>query len=331
MSGPFSPPEGDGRGPGSGLVVGLWSLVGGAVALSLGLTGRLVDRVDDIAAVTVVGAVVGAVAGYGAYTLERRQSRSRPGLVDVRGRIHRPARAWVMAVPVALGALALLWLVVVASVWQGSAVPGGLFLLLALGAFAALRPLWLSQRLAQALEDVERGQTRQAAVALASIAAAWWATNAARDVATLNLGFLALRQRQLDKAEALFRRAAQRRVRGHALTALALVLVARSALHDADVTLREAMKSRRGRVAQAEIDGVRMVLLLRREGAAAVVELGQRLRTPEAGALFLGTLAVAYDQVGRASDAEEVLAGGVLEALASRGLDALLPELSSMV
>jgi ATP/maltotriose-dependent transcriptional regulator MalT len=160
-------------------------------------------------------------------------------------------------------------------------------------------------------------------------AAPWWTANV-RSMAALNLGFIALTQQRLDDAAHWYNRANRGRDRALACTGLALVRALQGDSDEAERQLTRAGKSGEGRHAQAEIDGVRLLVALRRDGAEEAARLGDRLRNPNSGGLFLGLLACAHARQGNEASAKEVLEEHAAREMIDSVFGDVVPELREL-
>lgn len=324
MSDPFAPPEdAPSTGGATGVIAG-WMVAFGALGAALGAFLVMADVAENLATIAIPMAGIGAVAGLLAHRVEGQRAAKRTAVVDSRGRSIRPLGTWLTALPLAVGALSLMALVIVGSLYSQSRGVGVGFLLLSLGLGALFRPLYASNRLRRAVESASRGERADAA--LEQVATAWWSTASTRAQAALNLGLLALRRGELERAGQWYAMVQSGRAVGFASTGLALVYVASERFDEAEGALREAAVSAAGRHVQGELDGVRLLLVLRRDGAEDALELGGRLAPASPGALFVGALAVAHLDLGQHDEAMTLLDTGA-EAIRGSGLAYLLPEL----
>jgi tetratricopeptide (TPR) repeat protein len=327
---PFAPPEDVRTGAGASGVAAGWMLAFGALGSAIGSVLVIVGAAGHIAVAAVPLAVVGAVVGMLAHRVEFARASGRTAVIDARGRAVQPLGTWLVAVPLAIGAASLLALVVVGSVYSQSRGIGAGFLLLSMGLAALFRPLYATSRLRGAVEAASRGEQR-AEAELTTLAAAWWSPKNARAQAALNLGLLALRRREFDRAARWYAMVQSGRAAGFAATGLALVYVGLERFEEAEGALREAATSAAGRHIQGELDGVRLLLVLRRDGHVDALELAGRLAPPAPGALYTGALAAALVSAGRDDEAMTLMEDGGAAALETSGLAHLLPELDGAV
>jgi Flp pilus assembly protein TadD len=314
---------------GLALTASAWAMAGAALGTAIGATLHLLDIVPEVVPIGLATALIAGILGVVAWTLERRASRGRPEVLDGHGRHARPFGVWLLALPLALGVGSLLALVVIGTVHTGSVEVGVAFGVVALG-FAALgRPLVVSHLLGNAVQAAVTGDRVRAERVWGRLARAWWVTRSGRDQAALNLGLLSLQGGDLDQAEHWYRLPRSPRAGAFAAAGLALVLVLRGRLEEAEALLVRA--SAGGRATQSEVDGVRLLLVLRRDGPGEARALGERLFGPDAGLLFLGVLATARRGDGDPAGAAQLWAVGLGEALARSPLTGVVPELTELM
>jgi hypothetical protein len=328
---PFAPPA-DVDDPSSRwfLVVVAWLLAGATAGTAVGVSLHLFGVFPGVMAPIgmVSGIALGVVGGI-AYRMERAWSSNRPLIIDGRGRLGRPLHVGLFALPSLVALPSLLWLVVVGSVSAQSAVPGIAFGMAAVALVWGLRKLVSKHVLTRALEELESGQSTAAVRRLGGLWGGWWATRAARDVASLNLGLLAVRDHDLDGAVRWYERVPGRSAAfPHAAVGLAFVRVAMNQLPQAEELLHLAL-SRGGRVIHDEVDEVRLLLVMRRDGASAARELGERILGPSSGAMFRGLLAVARRRDGDPGAASELHDASV-DDMAER-MRGIVPELADVI
>ena len=92
-----------------------------------------------------------------------------------------------------------------------------------------------------------------------------------------------------------------------------------------DRAIAEALSSTAGRSIQAEVDGVRLLLVFRRDGATEALELARRLGDAGQGLVFEATTVAALVE-SAAIDAKESRVVEVRQSLVQAGLDHLFPE-----
>jgi tetratricopeptide (TPR) repeat protein len=234
----------------------------------------------------------------------------------------------VFVAPVVVGVAGLLWLVVVASVRAGSLAPGVGFLVAGLGLLAVVRPLVTREVVTRALEALGRGDLDAAERGLRRIAGSRLASRASRAGASLNLALLALHRGDVDDAERWYVAAGAGAGAPWAATGLALCAVLRGRYDDAEQHLADAIARGRDRGVLREVDGVRALMVLRRDGAEAAAELGDRLISPEAGLLLRGVVAAARRRLGDSEGADVALGGLGRDDLVASGLAVAVPEIA---
>ena len=307
---PFAPPE-EGRDDLSAgaVVVGIWAFAGASIGTATGATLEVLGMVSGVASIGILTGGLSGFVGFFAFLLERRLSHQRPAVADSRGRMRRPMRGWIYGMPLFFLVAGLMVLVVIGSVRSASVIPGLLFLVAAVGLMWFGRPLLSSSRLTQALQAAESGDPESAVHQLEDLHKAWWATRSGRNHARLNLGFFALQRGALDEAASWYLLATTGASAGFSASGLALIRVLQGKFAEAESCLASAAGSRAGKALQGEIDGVRLLLILRKDGPEAARELGDRLTGPGMGSLFLGILAAAHRQTGDLEGATRVLDG----------------------
>jgi hypothetical protein len=249
-------------------------------------------------------------------------------LADGRHQLRHHGDAWVVVIPLILAGLGFLSLVVLATVQSTSPLLGGGFLAAALLAFGFTRPVWTRMRLARAAEAQSLGNREKARKAWKSLVKNPLCTRPGRVQAHLNLGLAELINGDLATAEHHYAQVSRGHAAPFAQTGTALVRVLKADYSGAEAAIGAASSATRA--VQGEVDGVRLLLTLRRDGTASAIELGERLRNPASGSLFLGVLAAAYRAASRAQDADDVLTDEVEQAVVSSGLDHVIPELKTL-
>ena len=328
----FAPPEEKsaprGRSP---IPVGLvWSMAGAACGVAVGAWAQVLGLQRNVVPAGIGGAVILFFLGIAAFGIERRRSLAHKELLDGRGRLVRPLAAWLITIPMALGASGFLAFVVVAWLRTGSVTPILLFVLVMIAMLGVSRPVIGSRSLAKAVEALESGRMADAQSRLLAIEAAPWWTRNVRAMAALNLGFLALIQGRLDDAGTWYARANLGRERALARTGLALVRALQDKHVEAEEHLTAAGRTGEGRHAQAEIDGVRLLVVLRRDGPHEARRLGDRLMNPASGGLFLAILASARNRSGDVGGAREMLDEPGAREMVDSGFGDLIPELTEL-
>ena len=112
---------------------------------------------------------------------------------------------------------------------------------------------------------------------------------------------------------------------GFASASRALALVAMGDFQSAETAIADALSSPAGRSVQTEVDGVRLLLVFRRDGAVDALELARRLGDAGQGMVFEATTVAALVDAGRIPPADaRVLKAR--ESLHRAGLQHLFPE-----
>ncbi len=305
-------------------VVAAWAMAGATVGTGAGALLQLTGQIPSAAPPGLAAACAGAVLGIGAWLVDRRASAGRTAVVDGKGRWTRPASAWLMALPLAAGALGISSLVVLGTVRSGALEYGFAFLAILFALLWFTRPIYSHSKVGTAVALAQSGDVDAARRAFLAVADGWWITATARAMAQLNLGLLALQDGDLVMAERWYRLPAKGKTGAFAASGLALVHVLNGRYELAQDTLHKAT-SLGGASLQVEVDGVRLLLVLEREGPEAAYELGERLLAPNSGGLFCAALAVARHQTGRREEARELVDAGVGDAILASGIDRWVP------
>lgn len=329
---PFAPP--DERSTDSGLspavVAGAWAMAGAAFGTALGAVLKSSGVIDTLVPVGLGGALFAGIVGSILFKYERASAATRPAMVDARGRVFRPVAAWVLGLPITAGGLGFLLLVILAALKTGSLVLAALCVgvIFAMGAVA--RPILGSRALHSAVLAIESGQPEEARKRLEAIDRAIWAPEPVRRMAAVNLGLLSLSEGDLDDAAEWYLHAGAGRSRALASTGLALVRVLQDRLEEAEQLLAGAAVGAEGRSAQAELDGVRLLLTLRRDGPDEARKFGERIAGPGAGGLFLAVLAAARWKAGDRTGAQALMRDHAVDDTLQSGFGQVIPELQEL-
>lgn len=326
MDDPFAPPD---HAPGGDatmgvVVVGTWGLAGACLGAALG--GAL-GAPAPVVPLGLGGGAGLALLGAVAFLLERRAAARRRALVDSRGRLVRPLSTWLHAVPIALGGLGVAILVALWSAHTGSMAPMAALVAVAVVFAVVVRPMLARRALTSAVVAIEHGETERARRALEGLERGLLPTRPVREMARLNLGLLAIHSGDLDDGAVWFQRAGGS---AHAATGLALIRAVQGVFPEAEALIGVATRAKDARHAQAEIDGVRLLLVLRRDGAAEARRVGERLNGPGAGAFFHAVLAAAREGDGDHAGANELLGDEAVRATIDAGVGGVVPELQAL-
>ena len=312
----FKPPEEeDDDASGALMAVLAWLVAGGAVGVSVGFTLDLMGWRAGAPVLAALGGGLFAVLGFLAWILERIQARKLVAVADVRGRLRRRRSFWLVAVPIALMIVGLVWMVIVGSVRAESLWAGVGFGGIAMGLTILFVPLWGQHLLGRGVESATMGDTDEARASLGRVSRGWWYGRLPRSIATLNLGYVELEAGQLDKALVCFESVRHERVEAQARVGQALCLVKKGLWERAEAALQAAYLPTGGRPKQHELDGVRLLLLLHRDGSEVAREVGEPLLTGQVGELFRGVLASARRSCGDGVGAQELLDDAVIQTL----------------
>jgi hypothetical protein len=332
---PFAPPEDadktEGDGISGAIVVAAWGVAGAAFGTAAGSWLHLFGLVSSTMIIGLGCAFSCAIAGGIAFRAERARSKARPQLIDARGRLVRPLSDWLFTIPTAVGALGFLALALIAVLRTGTFAPAGLLLVVIVASALMMRPLLGAGRLRRAVEAIEAGELKEARTRLEAIDRSPIWTAKVRSMAALNLGLLSLTEGSLDEAAAWYDRAGAESGRGLAASGLALVRTLQDRYPEAQALLASAASTPDGRAAQAEIDGVRLLLAFRRDGAGEARELGARLQGPGNGGLFLSVLALARYKTGDETGARELVETPAVDETIRGGIGEVVPELKELL
>ncbi|MCB9674260.1 MAG: hypothetical protein H6737_04035 [Alphaproteobacteria bacterium] len=329
----FAPPsEAPARTPLAGTVLLAWMMSGGVIGLAAGLTSQVLGFDPRVATPLGIGSIAAmTIAGGIALQVERARAKHRPAVLSERGRHERPLHAALFAIPMAFAVPALVALVVVGSVATSSLVPAVLFGTGGFGLGWAARRVASSHTLTAALEALETGDTARARELLQRLEVGWMSTRAGRTTARLNLGMLALSEGDLDGAARYYETIASEPGRSFARAGLALVRVLQDRLEEAEAAVLDAMGAEQAHGVQGQIDTVRLLLVLRKDGDQAARAMGEQLLTMEAGELFRGVLALLRRRAGDAAGAGELADAHTLQALEESGWAGVIPEISELL
>ena len=312
--------------PSVGYVIAAWvpalGVVGTAVGTFLQITGQASAVGPSGLRFAGLGLLLGAVAG----VLNQRAAAKRPALPDGRGALRQHGDAWVLVAPLAIASLGFLALVVLATIQASSPLLGGGFVAAALLCAGFIRPVWTRMRLARAAEAMSVGNRGDAKTSWNSLVRNVLCTRPGRIQAHINLGLAAVVDGDLDAAQHHYSQVIQGQAAAFAQTGLALVRTLKGDYSEAESALSAA--SGASRAVQSEVDGVRALLVLRRDGPAAAVRLAESIQSPTSGSMLLGVLATAYAQVGRQQESDALWDDGVHAAVVASGLDRTIVELS---
>jgi hypothetical protein len=333
MSSAFEAPgeEEPGERP-SGLapVLAAWMTSGAILGLAGGLTAQLVG----LSSATPVPIAIFAgttLAGATAWGLERRWARDRPAILDARGRLQRPPHAALYAVPLLLAVPGMATLLVVATVAMGSTLPAFVFGIGGFGLGWASRRLLASHQITAALQALEAGDLQAAVLGLETLERGWLSTRRGRTLARLNLGMLALTAGDLDRAKRFYGLVAEPVARPMADTGLALIGVLEDRYDDAERLVHEALVGPGVDLVQGQLDAVRLLLTLRKDGAAAARSLGEQLDHDGAGELFQGIFAWSLLQTGAVADARARMDVRLRSTLEESGWRTVVPEVADLL
>jgi len=328
---PFAPPREATEGS-TALLVALtvWLVAGACVGLAIGVFVEINGVLPAVLPASAAGAGLFGVAGVGAARLERRMSERRTAVVDARGTMQRPVAGWVTGVPLGLVVASCAALVVLGTVRADSMVPGVAFGLIAVGVATLFVPLASRQAIARAVEAVEQGRHDEARARFLAIAGRPWVGESRRSLARLNLGLLALIDGDLQDAMRWYDQVRHPRITPFAPSGTALPAVLAGDYAKAEDRLGRAMTGAT-RAVQGEVDGVRALLVLERDGPAEALDLCERISGGPVGALFLGVMAAAKAGVGDRAGAEAILTPDVRASLLASGIGQRVPALAALL
>ena len=257
--------------PSIGFAIAAWVPAFGVLGTALGTLLQLTGQAESVGVVAVrvagLGLLMGAVAGW----FDQRKALTRPPLADGRHQLRHHGDAWVVVTPLILAGFGFLSLVVLATVQSTSPMLGGGFFAAAVLAFGFTRPVWTRMRLARAAEAQSLGNREQARLAWKSLVKNPLCTKPGRVQAHLNLGLAELVNGQLAAAEHHYAQVSRGHAAPFAQTGTALVRVLKGDYSGAESAIGAASSATRA--VQGEVDGVRLLLTLRRDGHDAAIEL----------------------------------------------------------
>lgn len=306
-------------------VIAAWVPAMGVLGTAVGTLLQITGSVGSVAPTALRAAGIGLVLGAVAGMVNQRRASRRPPLPDGRGVLRHHGDAWVLVAPLVIASVGFLGLVVLATVQASSALLGGGFLAASLMSAGFVRPVWTKMRLARAAEAMSVGDRGRARTAWLSLTRHVLCTRPGRIQAHINLGLSSVVNGDLDAATHHYSQVIRGQAAPFAQTGLALVRTLKGDYSEAEAALSAASSATRA--VQGEVDGVRLLLVLRRDGPAAAVRLGESIRSPASGSLFLGILATAYRGVGRVEESEAIWSDGVEDSVRSSGLDRTIREL----
>lgn len=328
----FAPPDEVAVERGSSLPIAMfWAMGGTALGAAVGAWLQIFGQLHTLVGPAFGGGISFFFLGLISHRAERHWAMSRKQMLDGRGRLVRPMAAWLMMLPMTLGALGFLGLVVVAALRSGSTSPLLVFVIAAIGFIGVSRPVLGGRSLRRAVEALDAGRVGEAKRRLMQIEAAVWWTRSVRSMAALNLGLMSVSAGDFEEAGQWYARAAEGKARALAWTGLSLVRALQLRFGEAEDLLHRASATGEGRHAQAEIDGVRLLIVLRRDGAEDARQLGERIWGTAPGGLFLALLATARHNAGDVEGARELV---LSEPAARETLDGafgtVIPELHAL-
>lgn len=336
MNAAFAPPSEEPdptSAPPTGTLLGVltaWLTSGALLGLAAGLTAQLIGSplATGLPAVFVAASAVGGLA---AWAVERRWSRERPAILDSHGRLQRPPHALLYAVPLLAAVPAMATLVLVATVAMDSILPAVLFGVGGFGLGWACRRLFSTHKITAALEALELGDAPAAIAQLEALENGWVSTHRGRTLARLNLGMLALTSGDLERAARFYTQVTDPVAVPMAHAGMALVRTLQDRLDDAEQLVLEALNGPGSEGVQGQLDAVRLLLTLRKEGSASARSLGETLHTLEAGELFRGLFALSLLREGAVDTARTIADDHLLVALEESGWRQVVPEIAELL
>ena len=312
-------------------VVIAWALLGAVLGMGYSLTTRMTDG-DQRGAVWVVSAIaLGSITGWLVHKLERSWSRERGvALMDQRGQSIVPRHSAVFVVPAAFAIPGLLWLGVVGALHTHSLLAAEAFLVSTTLVFWGVWRAWCSHQLNAALMLVSDGKVSDGGALLRTLAVRALAPVSVKESAALNLAHLALRTGQLSVALTYFEQVRRPSRRAPALVGSALANTLLGRYGAAERRLRDITKLPRARDYLPQVDEVRLLVALRRDGPLAAFEFGKRLGSPANGDLFRALMMVAIQRLERDFELLDWADDGLADRLHDSGLVDVIPELREL-
>jgi hypothetical protein len=151
-----------------------------------------------------------------------------------------------------------------------------------------------------------------------------------KEVAMLNLAQLSLRGADLKQALAYFEGIQRPKSRAPALVGSALVHALMGKYGAAERRLRDLTNLPGARYYQEQVDEVRLLIRLRRDGEEEAFELGERLSSPANGDLFRGLMLVVVLRLQRDLHVLDWAEDDLTERLKASGMLDIIPELKEL-
>jgi hypothetical protein len=306
-------------------------VMGAVLGMGYTLTLRMTAFDEQGAVRTAYFIVLGAISGVLAHGVERHLSR-RYGvqLLDQRGQLVYPRHPVVFVLPAFIAIPGLLWLGVVGSLHTHSLLAAEAFGFSTLIVVWGLWRAWCSHRLTRSLQYLTQNENKRGRAILERLGTGLLVPMRIKAIARLNVAQLALRGGELQQALALFQGVRRSKSRCAALigSALAQALLGRHGA--AEVSIREISRLAGSRDYTNQIDEIRLLIALRRDGDEAAFKLGQRLSSPTNGDVFRGLMGVAIARLERDVELYEWAEDGLLERLALAGMLDIIPELREL-
>jgi hypothetical protein len=287
-------------GPDTLPVVIAWMVTGAVLGMGYSVTVR-VTSFDEQGAIRLLYAILlGAIVGVVAHLLERRWTlRYGVELLDHRGHLVHPRHPVVLVLPAVIAIPGLLWLGVVGSLHTHSLLAAEAFGVSSLLVLAGLWRAWCSHRLTLGLQYLTVNENVRGRGILEGLGTGVLVPARLKSIARLNVAQLALRGGELQQALALFQGVRRPKSRAVALVGSALTQTLLGRYGAAEVTLRELSRLPGARELQSQIDEIRLLVALRRDGEVKAFELGQRLSSPNNGDVFEALLVVIVSRLER--------------------------------
>lgn len=312
-------------------VVIAWMVTGAVLGMGHSLTVR-VTAFDEYGAARLAYAILlGAVTGVLVHALERRWTR-RYGvqLLDQRGNFVYPRHPVVFVLPAFIAIPGLLWLGVIGSLHTRSLLAAEAFGVSTLLVLVGLWRAWCTHRLTLALQYLTVNENVRGRRILEGLGTGVLVPARLKSIARLNVAQLALRGGELQQALALFQGVRGPKSRAAALVGSALTQALLGRYGAAEVSLRGLARLSGARDYQSQIDEIRLLVALRRDGEEAAFELGQRISSPNDGDVFRALMVVIISRLERNVQLLEWGEDGLVERLFLAGMPDIITELNEL-
>ena len=312
-------------------VVIAWGLMAAVLGMGFSLTTRLTEADQRGPIWVLTSLLIGVIVGYLVHSAERFWSNRRGvTLMDQRGQTVVPRHSVVYVLPAILAVPGLLWLGVVGALHTHSLLAAEAFLVSTVIVMWGLWRAWCSHQLNRALLLISSGESGPGQALLRSLASKRLAPVSVKEGASLNLANLALRLGDLSAALSYFERVRRPSRRAPALIGSALAHALLAKYGGAERRLRDITQLPRARDYQHQVDEVRLLIMLRRDGELAAFEFGERLSGGSSGDVFRGLMMVVIQRLEKDLQLWDWSDDGLADRLHASGLVDVIPELREL-